>query len=614
MLLSQNINTTDSDEKEATLNAFFGAFTEEDGQRFICNQIISKMLDRFLPQASVSSLQHIMSILSKDLWAMCTDQFASHVLQTVLVITIRLIQADVKKLKYVDDKMCNVAVTDEEKQNLKEFITKVSKYCNNNLNDFICETYASHIIRTLLEVLSGVVITSGATGKETSRTPGGGWKTTYGRHQLKTDASTTIVVPEELRHLLPMVANRLQQVADLPSIISTECGSAVYQAALQVLRPNHMDALCLPLIQHLLTHAFCGLQHEDQSDEYNSQLCNGQEEQSVHPVFTNNATARLLEAVVQCSSGTELLVSIYSSYFEGKLDSLVQHRTAHFAVRSLLDAWTDRETFEGVSDAVSKVVCGALSQQHNSVVLSWVQACRRLNTQQGKCCLALLEALECSKTEEREKMCSPCLIHLMPHDQYLSSLAGSRDKPKVTLHGALILQEIFNFKKPIKFVKSLLDMAVGDLVLLFCDPRGSHIADAFCSSQHIGEKSRGKIICRIENEAVALALSKHGSRSLEAFWAVSCSASRTIMCQRLADGTARLKGNEFGTIIYSKFNVRLFSSRTNKEDWAKAEQAKINKRRKLQELLDFKGDASGGSESPAKKKKKKQSRPEEEDD
>lgn len=52
------------------------------------------------------------------------------------------------------------------------------------------------------------------------------------------------------------------------------------------------------------------------------------------------------------------------------------------------------------------------------------------------------------------------------------------------------------FNKPIKVVNSLMAMSPNDLLKLFCDPKGSHIADVFFQSQYIGEKSREKM-CRI---------------------------------------------------------------------------------------------------------------------
>lgn len=86
------------------------------------------------------------------------------------------------------------------------FILQMSKYCYNNLHDFIGETYATHVVRSLLEVLSG--ITSSSKGSKKAQT----------KHQLSMpQAKKHIQVPAELTEILLMIVQRLMKVSDLPS-------------------------------------------------------------------------------------------------------------------------------------------------------------------------------------------------------------------------------------------------------------------------------------------------------------------------------------------------------------------------------------------------------------
>ena len=61
------------------------------------------MLDDLIPHALVESIKHLITILDKDLWTICTDPFASHVLQSVMVNALKYIQVRVGCfiLKYV---------------------------------------------------------------------------------------------------------------------------------------------------------------------------------------------------------------------------------------------------------------------------------------------------------------------------------------------------------------------------------------------------------------------------------------------------------------------------------------------------------------------------------
>ena len=67
-----------------------------------------------------------------------------------------------------------------------------------------------------------------------------------------------------------------------------------------------------------------------------------------------------------------------------------------------------------------------------------------------------------------------------------------------SLKCTVIFQQILQFNKPIKFVQCLLDLKPQELATIFCDPKGSHLADSYMKSKFIGEKSREKLIRHLE--------------------------------------------------------------------------------------------------------------------
>lgn len=615
--LSKNMKNVEGADKDILVQRFFGEFDEENGPRFVCNQITSRMLDDLLPLADISSVQQICTILGLDLWTICTDPFASHVLQSVLIICLRLMQKGSTQKKYDDDDNLVIApISDEEKQSLQDFIIKIGRYCNNNLSDFINDTYATHILRTLLEVLSGVEPSGRSKGNRQAKTT----------QRLRAESVQEIVVPPAFEEVLLMTADRLMKVANLPELLLSEYVSAVYQCALQVFKPHYTTTACQPLASHLLIHGLAQLPQYDsanyeplpehESANYEplpqhtntnggSNECGGAE--GVHVLFEGQSTTRLFESILECCS-KEDLNNVYTKYFEGQMKALVQHKSANFAVQRLLAAWQDSETFVRVSDGVSEAAAAAVSARHMGVLLAWAQACQRLVAQQGQCFVAVMLALDCYSPEERQLVAAPALLYLAPHDAYQQLLAGNNFHQSstlpaaVNLQGALLLQCFLNFNKPIKWVRSLLEMDTLHLSAILQDSRGCHVTDAFCNSLSVGEKSRMKLVCKLQNCAVSLACSKYGSRSLEALWEAATPPLRFAMCQQLADNANTVKASEFGAILYSKFNVRLFS-RTDKQDWEQLEQKKAKKRRMLRELL-----LENGTDRPFKKKKVEESK------
>lgn len=49
-----------------------------------------------------------------------------------------------------------------------------------------------------------------------------------------------------------------------------------------------------------------------------------------------------------------------------------------------------------------------------------------------------------------------------------------------------------------QIINSILEMKQNSLVLILCNPKGSHIADAFFESEFVGEKSKEKFIKVLE--------------------------------------------------------------------------------------------------------------------
>lgn len=49
----------------------------------ICNQVVSKIMEKLLPMAPHETLQFYADLMLKDMRIICTDPYASHVLEKV---------------------------------------------------------------------------------------------------------------------------------------------------------------------------------------------------------------------------------------------------------------------------------------------------------------------------------------------------------------------------------------------------------------------------------------------------------------------------------------------------------------------------------------------------
>lgn len=84
--------------------------------------------------------------------------------------------------------------------------SQVGRFVYNNLEDFVCDTYASHIIRSVLEVCSGVEVRDSVRSSQRSQTS----------HALFKDAKILLTVPPKLKQLLLDMVIRFTRLPKLP--------------------------------------------------------------------------------------------------------------------------------------------------------------------------------------------------------------------------------------------------------------------------------------------------------------------------------------------------------------------------------------------------------------
>jgi nucleolar protein 9 len=239
-------------------------------------------------------------------------------------------------------------------------------------------------------------------------------------------------------------------------------------------------------------------------------------------VFKNAAAVRLLEVAIMNASPKKF-TQIYAKCFVNRLAVLSKHPLAHSSVQKLLDCCKEKAEFEGMFSELEEHLEEILKSHNTGIILSLAQACKQHSTKQGSFQKMLMRALHCLEPVERQVLLAPLTLSLATYEKQIKS-----SKLDVQVNGSLILQILLNFNKPIQVVNSLLNMNTGDLKSVFTDKRGSHVMDAFMKSEFVGEKSRDKLIKKLQvsiSSCILLVLSMYTSFLL--LWMpVSCSTQQ----------------------------------------------------------------------------------------
>lgn len=520
---------------------------EEKEVIFCTHPLASKTLEALLSHASPEVFEKFTSVLLPSLRLLVNDALASYVLESCLKIsTIRGISVKgeinpieveeepaAKKNKFTKVSSCldynlKLDVKHSHKNYCVQLVEKISRFLLNNLEDYLKENNANHLIRTCLQCMSGIL--------------------SQKNHFHKVEVTNlklqhNVVVPDSWSEIAAEFATRLMSWPQFPDLAFDESSSVVLQTLCQSLKNvDSQKEVFKTLIKTIMKKSFKDETETEDPEDFKA--------------FSSTASLHLLEAMMD-SCEEKLLNKIYKKYYKTKFLELCESPNLNFAVQRLIDAMTNKETFEEIFNTVTPEFAKLLQIGHTGVVLALCKACERLGVKQGQFIQSLLKSLDCAA--EKSNKCIMPIVTLTP----LSIVEENIDTSEINLHGSLILQHIFMFNKPIKVVQSLLDMKPQDIANIFCDQKGSRIADAYLESKFIGEKSREKLIKHLEGMYLKMALSRSGSHVLEKFYKLSSDAYKEVIVKELSERVNQLNGCVPGRIISYKFSVEAYARNVN---------------------------------------------------
>lgn len=561
------------------------------------NQVACTVIEHLLPFVDADNFERFQREFASSFRPICADKFASHILEKLVSISflrgVANIQTDdtadtdqsastnkpplAKKMKpdIPDEKEFNLdksRFSDEHRQTCREYVVKVSKFLLNNLEDYVWDTYGSHIMRTCLDSLSGVFAIKKSFLSPANEQP---------QALRDTELEINYQVPDDWLEILQEYALRLQNWPQFPDFPYNELSSSLMQCLCVALGRRDKNTL-KHLGKRILNEAFLPVATENKpntegeekveiKDVANAET--SEEDAQLPSVFTSESSIRCLEALINVA-GTKLLTQIYVKLFSGRLVRLGLMKSGNFAVQKLLAKIKVKEDFEAIYDELGDSIESLLQIGHTGVVCAMAQACLRLSLKQGPFMQQFQAALDCLAPKEKSDKFALVTLKLKPYSVVIQDTSNF-----VHIHGALILQSMLKFNKPIKLVQCLLDMKNVDLAEIFCSPKGSHVVDAFMESSFIGEKSRERLIKHMMDCYLNMATSRHGSWVVEKLFNAAGDQQKARIVKELAEKINQLNGTPSGRLLNHKFRIDTY--RLSPDQW----RATFNKESKAEKMF-----------------------------
>lgn len=564
------------------------AQTNEQEVHLASNQIVCKVLESLIGFVDAENLERFFNVFADNFRPICSDRFASHVLQKMVEIAFlrALGKANLKNVaKAVGNAdeteqpsapkrlKTDVTAFSEESYNVEvdfsadhrkecsKFVERVSKFLLNNLEDFVWDPCANHVMRTSILSLAGVHVAKVAFEKGCAD---------MAKNQKLYNA------PDNWLDVLKEFPQRLEMWPQFSDFPYQELSSALLGVICIALRATDKQ-----LLKHfgkkILMESFLKVEQSDEEKDKKIEILDDDEESTekseevdcknnkfeekektcptirLPKVFEYQTAVILLETLITIA-GPKLFTQLYALLFTGRLSILAREQLTNFAVQKLLQNIKEKEDFENVFSELVNDVEDLLKIGHTGVVEALIGASLRVGTKQAQSIVSLQTALHTPGGDKQKvKSFFHCLIKLKPYE-----IAQVDNSAYVHLHGSLIVQHILRFNKPIFVVNCILETPAEQLVTIFNTPNGSHIVDAFLQSKFIGEKSREKLIRYMEGFYVDLATTKFGSRVVDSCFAAAQESQKARIVKELADKVNMLKGTPFGRLLYNKFRIETY--------------------------------------------------------
>lgn len=565
------------------------------------NQIVSKALESLIGFVDSAQLERFFEKFGDNLRPMCSDRFASHVLQKMLEIAFLrgLGQAAAKEqsdataptsakrakpdaAQIEEQYSLETEFSDKHRENCQQFVLRISKFMLNNLEDFVWDACATHIMRSAILCLVGIHVPKIAFEK-------GGAE--LAKHRK------LYTVPEEWHEVMKEFPQRLEmwpQFDDFPYQEHSSALLGVICLALSVVDKSMLKHFGKKILMQALLKPEDEEEADDEKkikieiDDDNEQPVtekttpeqfeetNAEPEVKLPKVFHYQCAVILLETLLSVA-GTKLLTQLYAMLFSGRIAYLSKQQQTNFAVQRVLQHIKEVTDFEAIFNELQPQTEQLLKMGYTGVVSALSGACLRLCTKQAQMISALQNALHVTGDKDKSKLFFNCLVKLKPYELIAGDQSGF-----VHLHGSLITQHVLQFNKPIFLVNCILDLPPEQLAQVFNTPNGSHIVDAFMQSKFIGEKSRERLIRQLNGFYVDLAITRHGSRVVEQCFKAAQETQKLQMAKELSGKANMMKGSPFGRIIYTKY--RLDTYKLSPSQW----QASLGQNQQQEEQAETK--------------------------
>lgn len=426
-----------------------------------------------------------------------------------------------------------------------------------NLGYLMTDQFASHPLRVLLVVLSGMPLAA-ANSTSLMQSKKKEHVTVAGSHAVPNSAESDVRPVPDAFHA---AVDRM--------IAATTAGLDTTN-----LRALATHPIANPVLQLLLRLELTrsGKQSAKDPDSIFRRLIPDEAliEGSESTSFINNLAydtigSRLLEVIVTYAPG-KTFKAFFGSYFGDKLGTLAKNETAVFVVTKVVER-LNADDLQTAVDQIFPQVKTLVERSRTSIIKTLIERCRvrQLDTQ------ALSDRLQEAYGEEPSvRLVTMLKVSTAPADGMADDRRKrmeSQDSSKT--HGSLLAQCMLDCPGPLRelITDGLIAMKASTLVNIAKDRAASRVLQSALTCSEQTQKFRRILIPRLHGYMADLAVDPVASHVVDSLWKASAGLPfiRERLADELAQNEATLRASLPGRAVWRNWKMDIY--KTRRKDW-----------------------------------------------
>eukprot|EP00250_Pteridium_aquilinum_P019647 c24513_g1_i1 orf=620-2746(-) len=495
-----------------------------------CEKSCSRVLEMLISSSNATQIASFLHRLSPSFVLVSNDAAGSHVVEVLLKAAATVLHDH------------NVEAT--WFKTLNQALILVCQVLGERIMDTMSNCYGSHVVRSLLSVLSGVTFEASRKG-----TRGGGLsgRLSLSSNQADIPKQGHIIFPHLLESLIGKILEAVK--GNTIQLCTDPFASPVLQAMLKILAGD--ASTVTKALGTLLGY------NKEESDKE----AKGSEQvdlKNLRQLMFDNSGSHLVEMMLVVAPD-DIYLEMFNHILTPHLLEYALHQSANFVVQALIVSMRNHDQVTLLLAELKPNFGTLIKGTRSGIITSILKACKDFQCNEQEVCRSLAKAINLE---------APSSSYLVPRLLFLESYArsnGSKDwKPvfggKMSVLGCTMLQLIFSYPEECsqQFWLGLVNMEPAEILATIKDSGGCHVVESFLTSG-VPSKHKNRLIAKLKGHFAELASQMISSFTLEKCFSAGKIDLKEAIASEIAGIQTDLAKTRHGPHLIRKFDLMGYS-------------------------------------------------------